>query len=149
MAVDNGKQGQNHMQEVTKMVDKGTLLRVRGALEFYAHSDWNDTYPGGIDCGEYLDTGDKAKQALTELDALIEKAAYIDTRAGGVNEEVHVWTNAVLLHDAVTLPEHPKTEQACKDNPDLTCEFVSSVLHALDEPGPHEPYEFGATDEKE
>ena len=44
--------------------------RLRKALQFYAFSDWNDNYPGGI-CYEhngetYLDTGEVAQQALEE-----------------------------------------------------------------------------------
>ena len=42
--------------------------RLRGALGFYAHSEWNDHYPGGIAYSEkgkvVLDTGQIARAAL-------------------------------------------------------------------------------------
>ena len=46
------------------------VLILLDALEFYANSEWNDMYPGGIDDGEYLDTGERARAAIRDAEEL-------------------------------------------------------------------------------
>lgn len=51
------------------------IEKIKAALEFYAASEWNKDYPGGISyrckdiTGLILDTGQKAKEALATLEA--------------------------------------------------------------------------------
>jgi len=41
--------------------------RLKEALKFYAEGNWNDNYPGGVDCGDsIIDMGHRARQALKE-----------------------------------------------------------------------------------
>ena len=40
--------------------------RLRKALEFYASGDWNEYYPGGVNCKNGVDMGEEACEALRD-----------------------------------------------------------------------------------
>lgn len=54
-------------------IRKNAIKTAIEALEFYANSEWNEDYPGGIpykikgESGVYLDMGNKACKALADL----------------------------------------------------------------------------------